>query len=178
VHHSQYDSTTSQHKNPTPGELIEAKRRLEQAVAEGRCTGGTSASKSGRDTDRKSLDNLIALMTSTKAMRFLCDANFRGWSFGLLEVEGLDSLLGFNGAEHEFIDPDLEVLRKDLLAASETFLSSLARNTRPTVHTPGYRAVPQDDGFDETVRALGVATDKVCAIYDELVRIGQMRLAL
>ena len=53
-------------------------------------------------------------------MRFLRGVSFADESFTWRQFDGLDSFVHeAKGAEREFIDADLEILRKDLIAASD-----------------------------------------------------------
>ncbi len=183
-HHSLYDSTTSQHKNYTIQEVKAARNRLYQAIEEDPHIQGGLSVVTGRETDRMALADLMQLMTDTGTMRFLRDANFAGWSFGVHETDGLERFMqNSKGAEHEFIDIELEAFRQRLLEAGETFLQFFAVNTFPTLHTPSYRAISQEweieqpERFDKAVKELRTAADKLCAAYDELVRAARRKLA-
>ncbi len=182
-HHSVYDSTTSQHKNYTIAEVKVARERLYQAIVEERHLRPEGA-RAGRKTDLKRLDNLVALLNKHDGMRFVRHAGFSSWSFNWLELEGLiDFADGPAGAEHEFIDRDLESRRQSLRKTVDAFLHLLRRDTKPTPHNPDYRAVPRAWGTRDPQRlreaevGLRTAADLVCRIYDDLVRVGKARLA-
>jgi hypothetical protein len=181
-HHSVYDSTTSQHKNYTPAEIRTAKDILYEAIRNGGHLHNSIFT--GRETDAKTLSDIIEMLSASETMHFIKDACFAGWSFSWTEVDGLERFLrGRDGVEHEFIDPELEELRLALRSASENFLGSLAAKTSPTRHVPSQRAVPQalegDDParFHQTVTVLRAAADQVCACYDRLVRTARAKLS-
>ena len=183
-HHSVYDSTTSQHKNYTIHEARAARDGLYEAIAQGRHINGNPPPAAGRETDRKAHADLVQMMIETNTMRFLRDANFAGWSFAAHEVEGLERFLwDAKGAEGEFVDPEIEALRQIFISAAKDFLTSLSINTFPTKRTPSYRAVPseweddQPDRFENAVKELHTGADRLCAAYDELVRVGKRKLA-
>jgi hypothetical protein len=184
VHHSLFDSKTSQHKNYTIAEVKAARDELYAAIRDNRHIAHRPTAISRRLTDRKALDDLIQLMTETGTMRLLHDADFGGWSFPWHEVEGLDQFVRESqGPEREFIDLELEALRRDLVGASEAFLSAFTRNTHRVPWTPRYRAVPrawedeEPERFAEAVDALHGAAARVYTIYEALVRLGRTRLA-
>jgi hypothetical protein len=55
-HHSEYDSTTSQHKNYTIAEIKEMRRRLYEAIATRQhLTASSSQPPAGREADRQTL---------------------------------------------------------------------------------------------------------------------------
>jgi hypothetical protein len=184
-HHDEYDTKPRQSKRWQPAELAEIKRWFQQAIAEGRHLNDRAVvSTAGRETDREALSDLVQTMTDTRSMDFMRDADFGGWSFHWRELNALDEYVQFpRGAEREFIDRKLEVLRQKFIAAYEAFRPLLPQYTAPTPWTPTYRTVPvewrdtQPKRYARTVKMLRTAADKVCAAYDELVRVARERLA-
>ena len=185
VHHNQYDTKPSQSKAWLPAELVEIKRRFQQAVAEDRhINRGATAATIGRETDRKALTDLMQAMSDTCTIDFLRDVDFGGWSFHWRELNALAEYVQFpRGAEREFIDRDLETLRQQFIAEYAAFRPLLSRYTAPTPWTPTYRTVPvewrdtQPKRYARTVKRLRTAADKVCAAYDDLVRTAREKLA-
>jgi hypothetical protein len=183
VHHSVYDSRTSQHKNYTVAEVKAARAKLYEAIHNNRHINADAAIP-GRETDRKTLDDLIRLMTDAGTMSFLRRANFAGWLFSEEPLEGLDRfVLDRKGAEYEFLDNDLEALRKKLLTSAATFLSSVAHHTFAAGTGPGYRAVPEEweckrpERFKKAIEELHTGAANLCDSYDELVHVARARLS-
>ncbi|WP_034999134.1 hypothetical protein [Beijerinckia mobilis] len=167
-------------------EVKAARGKLYQAINEdSHCIVGSPSKTIGMESDRQTLADLIQFMEDTNTMRLLRNANFADWSFGIDEMDGLDRLMrNSKGAEHEFIDQELEVRRQTLLRAVQTFQHSFAENTRPTPYARSYNAIPrnwekeQPERFAKTVEELHAAADAVCTAYDELIRLGRNRLAV
>ncbi len=182
AHHDEYDAKQSQSKGWQPAELREIKRRFLQAIAGkrhlGTRVGGVTA---GRQTDAKALDGLIASMAPT--MRLLRGMNFAGHSFSYDQLDGLLNVVDASaGAEHEFIDAELEGRRRALIETGEALFSALARQTQKLSYN-AWHAVPrhweQDhpERFHEAVATLNGAAAEVCRTYDELIRLGRARLS-
>jgi hypothetical protein len=112
-HHSEYDSTTSQHKNYTIAEIKEMRRRLYEAIATRQhLTASSSQPPAGREADRQTLAALLEVMANSGTMDWLRDANFAGWSFDWSRLDGIERVIMRKCSEHEFIDPELEKPRK------------------------------------------------------------------
>lgn len=183
-HHSLFDSRTSQHKNYTPMEVKAARQRLYAAVAADlhvtRATGAVQA----READRVMFTELVQMMTQSRTADFLRRTCFGSESFHWRQLNDIGNYVTFSdGAEHEFIDRDMEALRRRLVAEYKAFDSLLADNTAPTRHNPPYRTVPMEwrdadpERYARTVKMLRAAADQVCVAYDDLVRAGRERFA-
>jgi len=145
-HHTLFDSTTRQHKNYTLKEVKGARARLYDAIARGKHLSykkNPSARQPGRETDTQTLDALVKLMTSTGTIDWLRGANFAGWSFEWSRLEGIETFFHQKGPEHEFIDNDLEKLRKTFYDAAKSLLVLLATETFP-VGTGDRQSIPED----------------------------------
>jgi len=184
-HHDQYDTMPSQTRRVMPEVLATAKRELQQAIADGRHLNPRAVViTAGRETDREMLAALVRLMAESLTDRFLRDFDFGGQTFHWRELNALgDYVQDSEGATHEFIDLDLEMLRQKFLTACRAFRGLLAQNTASVPWTPTYRGVPQQwrttapRRFNATVKRLRAAAAEACAAYDELVRTGRARLA-
>lgn len=183
-HHNEYDSRPSQAKGLQPQELAEAKRQLQRAIAEGCHVDNRAAvATQGREADRVMFTELVQMMTESRTADFLRRTDFGGQSFHWRELNDIEDYVQFSdGAEREFIDRDLEILRQKFLVAYKRFRPLLAQNTAPTAWTPTYRTVPVEwrdtnpRRYARTVKMLRTAADEVCAAYDDLVRTGKERL--
>jgi len=179
-HHSVFDSTTRQHKNYTVPELKRLRRRLYKAIAEGKHIVATGTAAVGREADGKTLAALIELMATNGCMDWLRGANFAGWSFDWKRVDAIEEFALRKGPEYEFIDPEVEKLRKGFQDASRRLMTLLAFETFP-VGNGDRQAIPEEweleqpDRFRKTIEAIHAAADKVCRSYDELVRRARKR---
>jgi len=182
-HHSVFDSTTRQHKNYTIHELNRLRRKLYKAVAEGEHIATVVTVAAGRGADGKTLAALIELMATSGCMDWLRGANFAGWSFDWKRLDAVEEFASRKGPEHEFIDPDVEKLRKALYAASRQLMSLLATETFP-VGNGNRQAIPEEweseqpERFRKAIEAIHAAADKVCGSYDELVRAARKKFLL
>lgn len=82
-------------------------------------------------------------MSTTGTINWLRDANFAGWSLDWSRLEGIETLFHQKGPVHEFIDKDLEVLRRAFYAAVKNLLVLLATETFP-VGSGNRQAIPED----------------------------------
>lgn len=182
-HHCTYDSKTKQHKNYTLREVKTARAKLHGIVAEGKhlAQSHTPSSVSQVEADKKTLHDLLAVVPSNGAMKFLRSNNF-GFSF---DWRDLDEVATFfhdrSGPDHEFLDEQLEAARMRFRESCGTLLSTLALNTFPT-NGEHRSAVPDEweiedpKRFHKTIRAIHSASDAVCGAYDDLVRLARQKL--
>lgn len=179
-HHSVFDSTTRQHKNYTIHELKRLRTKLYKAIAEGKHIATTGTVAAGGEADSKTLAALIKLMTTNGCMDWLRGANFAGWSFDWKRIDAVEEFASRRGPEYEFIDPDVERLRKVLYDASRQLMSLLATETFP-VGNGNRQAIPEEweseqpERFRKAIEAIHGAADKVCGAYDELVRVARKK---
>jgi hypothetical protein len=138
----------------------------------------------GRETDRAAFADLVQMMTTSRTADFLRRTCFGSESFHWRQLNEIENYVTFSdGAECEFIDRDLEALRRKFIAEYKIFRPLLAQHTAPTPWTPTYRTVQVEwretnpERYARTVDTLRAAADKVCAAYDELIRTARERLA-
>lgn len=180
-HHSVFDSTTLQHKNYTVNELKRLRTKLYNAIAQGKHIAAAATAAAGREADRKTLSALIELMGTNGCMDWLRGANFAGWSFDWKRLDGIEEFASRKSPEYEFIDPDVEKLRKILYDASRRLMTLLATETFP-VGNGDRQGIPEDweveqpERFKKAVEAIHAAADKVCSSYDKLVRTARKKL--
>jgi hypothetical protein len=183
VHHNQYDARPSQAKGWLPAELAAIKRQFLQAIAEGRhVISRATLAAQGRKADRAMFAELVQMMIQSRTADFLRRTCFGSESFHWRQLNDIENYVTFSdGAEHEFIDRDLEARRQRFIVEYKAFRSRLADNTAPTKHNPPYRTVPMEweetdpKRYTRTVNMLRAAADKVCVAYDDLVRLGRER---
>ncbi len=186
-HHSLYDSTTSQHKNYTTLEVKAARKKLTELIAQRKelvaSRGDNPAQPTPREADRKTLDDLLRILPSGGGIAFI-----RGFDFGcLFERARLSDMKEFlstrrDAPEHEFLDCELETLRKKLLESMSTLLQELSVNTWPLKGSVTHARVPsewqekQPERWRGTVQKINEAADETCKNYDALVRAARNRL--
>jgi hypothetical protein len=174
------DSTTRQHKNYTIHELKRLRTKLYKTVADGKHIATTGTVAAGGKADSKTLAALIKLMTTNGCMDWLRGANFAGWSFDWKRIDAVEEFASRRGPEYEFIDPDVEKLRKVLYDASRQLMGLLATETFP-VGNGDRQAIPEEweseqpERFRKAIEAIHGAADKVCGAYDELVRAARKK---
>jgi hypothetical protein len=183
-HHSIFDSTNSQHKNYTVKEAKLAREQLYQAIAAGKhltYKKGDPRPQPGLVADTKTLDALTSLMASTGTIDWLRENNFAGYSFNTNCLNGLGTYINQRGPEREFIDDELEAMRKAFHDAATTFISVVGTETFPM--GDGRNTVPQEWELEEPERFHRVVTELhdgaklVCRTYDELVRQAKRKLS-
>lgn len=185
AHHNDYDTKPSQAKGWRPAQLLEIKHKLLQAIADGRhASCPVPRRNQARQADRRTFEELVHTMSSTRTIAFLREANFGEQTFHLRELNEIDELVRHSqGAEREFIDDRLEHLRQCFIAEYVAFRPLLSLYTAPVLWTPTYRTVPVEwrsadpKRYDDTVELLRAAADKVCHAFDGLVREGKRRLS-
>jgi hypothetical protein len=173
-HHSEYDSTTSQHKNYTIYEVKAARVRLYQAIEARPHTPSpqpTPRIEPARG-DTETLKDLLEVLPSGGGISFVRDFSAGDKSF---DREKLRDLRTFSytrsGPDHEFLDAALEALRKDLREAIDEFLSSntwVTEGSRCSV--PEEWRYDQPERFKRAVSEIDNAAEAVCQAYDVVVR--------
>ena len=150
-------------------------RKLEAATG--------AAGPSPRTEDRKTLDELLSILSQTGSIDFLRDQNFAGWSFDWQRLDGIECILDRRGAEYEFLDSELEELRQTFVGACQQLLTLLATETFP-VGNGNRQAVPEEweseqpERFERTVKQIHAAAGSVCSSFDQLVRTAREKLSL
>jgi len=184
-HHSLYDSTTSQHRNYTIAEVKAARTKLCQAIIADKhfATAATlTLTIAGVETDRRSLDDLVAFSLLRESIEFLRTNNFAGFAFDWDRLSGLQSFLHQNGPEHEFIDPELEGLRQRFYNTGKQLTSYLGLNTW-YIGNGNWATVPADwemeqpERFSSVVGQIHDMAENICDSWDELIRTARSKLA-
>jgi hypothetical protein len=136
------------------------------------------------ETDKQVYLLLTKLLPWKGSIRFIRENNFAGHSF---ELERLDDLHAVyrqcDNPAFEFIEPVLEGLRLELLKHIVEFQKTIGFETYPT-HVSGRNSVPmeweleQPKRFREVVEKLHTEADRICKIYDNLVRTATRKLGV
>jgi hypothetical protein len=137
-----------------------------------------------READRKTLEDFLQILPSDGGIERLRDHNFAGWSFDYDWFSDINRffLTRKDRPEYEFLEPDLERLRKELLQSISVLLRALSQhafwvegsNTRQSV--PEEWETEQPARFEKAVKEIHKAAEDTCARYDALVRAGRNRL--
>jgi pyrimidine deaminase RibD-like protein len=140
---------------------------------------------SGVEADRRTLDDLLEVLPSGGAIRFLRTNNFAGFPFEWEQLKDLDRFHHErSGPDHEFIDPEIESLRLDLRVKCNSLTRYLGLNTwyHPAPGGGSYASVPgeweseQPERFKRTVETIHAQAQNVCDAYDQLVRTARRKL--
>jgi hypothetical protein len=186
-HHDDYDTKRSQTKNLTTLEIRTARDRLYAYIeAGGDLSGAPKTTAVPTNTaDRRVLSRLRAQMDD-ELMRFLRENSFDGWSFATERLTPLITIASYHvGAEHEFLDIELEKARQWFMNATNQFLRCVATNTFAIRGQSGERlAVPekweeqQPERYRKAVNELGERADEVWKSYDDLLRTARRKLGV
>ena len=128
---------------------------------------------------------LVSILHWNGSIQFLRENNFAGFAF---RWSRLDNLIRFirecNNPILEFVDPDLEGLRANLLTAIKEFMSELSIQSWPLPHNSEMQQVPpeweieQPDRFHSIVKYLHDKADEICNGYDSLVKTAVRKLGV
>lgn len=123
------------------------------------------------------------LLPQTGAISFLRYNNFAGFSFDTDSIEDLDKFEHeCKKSDFEFLNPDLEKIKLELLKSIDHFTLQIAVETFPTNN--GRQTVPpeweieQPDRFHEVVNDLHKTKSQICDKYDLLIKSGRRILKI
>lgn len=188
-HHTLYDSSTSQHRNYTIGEVKEYRNRLFDAFASNpnqtvaatpKVPAPASTVASNPGVDKTTLFKICELMTQERA-----DDVFRNHEFGgpfasnILDV--VSNVIQQKGPMYEFLDKDLEEKRRIFVQACKAFAEEAFVNTFPVPRSK-MRRVPSDwrdtspRHHERAVKSLNDLASTLSQSYDNLVRLGRRKL--
>jgi hypothetical protein len=180
-HHSVYDSTTSQHKGYTIHEAKKAREDLCAAIEEGKHLQYGLIMAANQAEDRQIFSSMRELLAN--------DIDFfrkhdLGNSFPWKRIDCLDHLSSRGrGAEHEFLDKELEILRVRLIDHGTSLVRMIAENTSSLETKPDWVKVsPIEEAFKdwterkEFIDELNRSASRFCEAYDNLLRVGRRKL--
>lgn len=134
------------------------------------------------NTDKSLFKEFLEVLPSKGSIRFLDGNNMAGFSFQLSKLDDLrEFYYEWNDAEHEFINSDLEGLRKKLHGFIDKYLGVIALETFPTSDSR-FNTVPpeweyqQPDRFKKVVNALHSLAGDIVNTHQELIRNGRRQL--
>jgi hypothetical protein len=140
----------------------------------------------GHVNDRALFKKLREVLPSNGPIRFARYHDFGG-TFNLENVMPIKEFsLDWNNAEHEFIDEELEELKKELLEKSSKFSSTIAINTSP--NRKGFQSVYPDTHLDseedfekrmkKEIAEIHGAADDLFKIHQKIMKAGRKKLSL
>jgi hypothetical protein len=186
-HHSVYDSKTSQHKNFTELEVKEARQRLCELIARRSALlteKGDDHSLPLREADRKTFESFLRTLPSNGGIERLREFNFAGWAFPWDWFADLKKFFyeTKDAPDAEFLDPGLEVLRRQLLQSVGSFLGALSHHSYYLKGSSTHASIPEEwedeqpGRFRAAVEEVHKAANETCLNYDAFVRAARKRL--
>jgi hypothetical protein len=180
THHSIYDSKTRQHKNYTMAEAKKARDDLHRSIELGRHLSATAIAPMYTENDRQIMTGIERKLTG-RPIHFYRTNDF-SHSFRWSDVEPVIAIAELSeGAEHEFLDHELELQRKVLVETAVAFAKAVSINTFPSDHNMNFNGISNDWTEDERDRAIdemNTAATTFCAAYDALIRMARRKLGL
>lgn len=141
------------------------------------------------DEETLNLDRLIFekirtdLLPQTGAIGFLRNNNFAGFSFNNDQINDLDKFEDeCRKSDFEFLNPNLEKIRIELLSSIDHFTTEIAGQTFPTNN--GRQTIPPEWENEQPERFWNVVDDlhdtkfEICKRYDELIKLGRRVLKI
>jgi hypothetical protein len=136
------------------------------------------------ETDKQIYEILIKILPWDGSINFIRTNSFAGFSF---ELARLDDLYEYEyhckNPAFEFIDPDLEQLRANLLDLIGHFTTAIMLETFPT-HNVGRNEVPEEWGdeqperYDRVVTTLHRTAEKIVEAYGNLIKTATRKLGI
>lgn len=133
--------------------------------------------------DKNLYDKIVKeVLPPEGSIAFLRTNNFAGFSFDLKNLEQIDNFF-FRFKDNstlEFINPDIEKLKKNLYVSIDIFQDLIAGYTFPIGNNR--QIVPEEweiecpDHFYDVVDKIQNSTKNICRDYDTLVRIGRIKI--
>ena len=123
------------------------------------------------------------LLPQTGAIYFLRHNNFAGFSFRTESIEDIDKFEHESkNSDFEFLNPDLERIKLELLSSIRTFTGLIGLQTFSTHN--GLQTVPpeweldQPERFWKVVDDLHSSSSQICDKYDKLIKLGRRVLKI
>jgi hypothetical protein len=171
------------HKHPkgTKYTTEELRRHRDAWYVKVSASPGASYPSTSKDQDATSYHGLVALLPFDGVMSYVQSKDF-GAPFQLSKLEPLDEFAEkARDPSREFLDADLEGMRRKLIDAVAEFRCYMSTHTWPMSESE-YQAIPreweddQPDRFVKTIDKLNDLSRAVTTSYTELVREARRRL--
>lgn len=137
------------------------------------------------ETDKKVFELFINILPWNGSIQFIRENNFDGFAFGWNRLDDFSRFIHeCNNPILEFVDPDLEGLRANLLQAIKEFMTKLSTQSWPLKNNSELQQVPpeweieQPDRFHSVVNYLHNKADEICKGYDTLVKTAVRKLGV
>jgi hypothetical protein len=159
-------------------EAKKARNDLHRSIELGRHLSATSIAPTYIENDR----NIMAAIERNlmgRPIHFYRTNDF-SHSFRWNDMEPVIAIAELkDGAEHEFLDPELELQRKTLVEAADAFARAVSLNTFPSDYNLNFNRISNEwteDERDEAIERMNTAGTVFCAEYDALIRMARRKL--
>lgn len=137
------------------------------------------------ETDKKVFGLIVKILPWDGSINFIRYNNFTGFSFKWARLDDMsDFLYQCDNPALEFVDPDLEGKRADLLVNIQEFMAEISAETFP-IGVSGFSMVPQEmelleqrERFSSVVKCLHGKAREICENYDALTRLAVRKLGV
>jgi hypothetical protein len=180
------DMRSYDHKHPEGNKYTEPelKRHRTNWYVKVQNNSGVAESDAIRETDKKVYEHLLEILPWEGSINFIRGNNFAGFSF---KNDHLKELFDFKrnskNPAFEFIDPDLETYRCELLAKIDEFTSVIVSETYPA-HSSGCNSIPEEweyeqpERFRKVVKQLQDSAADIVSVYTDLSRTATRKLGI
>ena len=180
------DMRSYDHKHPKGNKYSESelKRHRDSWYEKVKGNIGIANREAVVETDKQVYQLLVNVLPWDGSIDFIRTNNFAGFSF---ELARLDDLYEFEyhckNPAFEFIDPDLELLRANLLDLIADFTMTLVVETFPT-NNVGQNEVPEEweieqpERFHRVVTTLHQTAERIVEVYGSLVKTATRKLGV
>ncbi len=134
-----------------------------------------------RESDKALFEKIKLTLPSKGSISFIDEQNMAGFSWPRDKLKDLDKFYyEWNDAEHEFLDSELEPLRKKLHSLIGDYLSQIAQNTFPASDRDRQTVPPeweleQPKRFNLVVKKLHETSTQIVEMHQELIRMGRRK---
>ncbi len=172
----EYDKKLEDHKAQLQQQNAEAVQKMQDRV---------QAVLDEKAVDKVLFEKFLATLPSQGGISFIKDFNMAGFSFQQKKLEHLKEFdWCWGDAEHEFLDPALEGMRKKLHDLVGEYLGFISVNTFPLDKDVSCSWVPPDweetqrEHFWEVVNRLHDMAGEIVELHSDLVRTARNELKL
>lgn len=130
-----------------------------------------------KEHDQTLYDELIQLLPTGGVIAFLDQANMAGFSFLASKLDPLRQFYyEWDRPEREFINPELELLRKELWQKADKYLDIITTDTfsigprAERLSVPGEWEYEQPEQFNKVVTSLHYLAEEIVELHGKLVR--------
>lgn len=136
------------------------------------------------ETDKQIYQHLLKILPWDRSISFIRTNNFAGFSFDLDRLEDLYEFeYHCRNPAFEFVDPDMEKLRANLLESVANFTRTIVTETFPTSSVnrnavPEEWAIEQPQRFNDVVTNLHRTAAEIVETYNNLVKTATRKLGV